>query len=395
MLGALLPAIKADIRLSDTELGFMAGTAFSLLYAFMGLPFGWLADRTSPRLVIAGAIAFWSVMTAACGLALGFVQLAIARLFVGVGEAGATPAANAIIAGLIPPDRRARALSVFSLGLPAGLFIAFLGGGALSQTFGWRITLLAFAIPGLILSLAALRIIPEPMSKPSASNIPVLNSVVFLLSRPSFRNLCLGSALFTLVWQGMITWLPSYFARSYGLSGLEVGGKLALVLSLSQAIGLLSGGLAADVMARRDARWTLWICAGASALPVPLYGVLFDAGVSANVGFMIIFLAFTVGLLQGVPALASVHTVTPLETRGLAVAIYLVIVNVIAGFGALLMGLISDHLSSARGSASLGHAMLWVAVPFSFWSALHFWLGSRQVAVDSDLIVEGKFRQGA
>ena len=382
MFGALLPAIKTELRLSDAELGFMASTAFSILYAVMGLPLGWLADRTSPRRVISGAMAFWSLMTAVCGLAVGFGQLFLARVLVGVGEAGATPAANAIMAGLVPAHQRARAISIFALGLPAGLFVAFLGGGVMTQALGWRATLLAFALPGLVLSVVVLLFLPEPDAPPLRSRRFVASEVRLLLSRGSFRHLCLGSALFTLAWQGMITWLPSYFLRAYGLSGAEVGGKLALVLAGSQAIGLIVGGQGADATAKCDARWPLWICAAASALPVPLYGFLFGAGQSANTSFIITFVAFTLGLLQGAPALSSVHAVTPVESRGLAIAIYLMIVNIIAGFGALLIGLISDHLTRTNGPASLGPAMLWVAIPFSLWSALHFWLASRRLVAD-------------
>ena len=147
MLGVLLPSIKADLQLSDTELGFITGLAFSLFYALMGIPIARLADRTSRRGVIAFALAGWSIMTAVCGVAQNFVQLALARVLVGVGEAGATPPSHAIIADLFPKAKRAFALSIYALGSPMGVIIAYLGGAWLTQEYGWRLTLFAFGLP--------------------------------------------------------------------------------------------------------------------------------------------------------------------------------------------------------------------------------------------------------
>jgi predicted MFS family arabinose efflux permease len=381
MLGVLLPAIKVDLRLTDLQLGFMASTAFGLFYAVMGIPFGRLADRRSPRRVMAGAMAFWSAMTALCGAATSFGTLVVARVLVGVGEAGATPAANALIAGLVPPERRARALSVFALGLPAGLFVGLMGGGVLSELLGWRLTLLTFGLPGLMLAAVVLIALPEPASRAAEPPKPMKVVLWAIASAPGFRHVCLGSAFFTLAWQGMLTWLPSYFTRGYGFSTAEAGTKLALLMAGSQTIGLLAGGFGADLLGRRDSRWPLWICAGASLLPIPLYFLAFDLTASADQALLILFPAFAISLLQGAPALSSVHAMTPADARGVAVAAYLVVVNVIGGFGALLIGLLSDRLAGNGVPAPLADAMLWVAAPFSAWSALHFWFASRREGV--------------
>ncbi len=197
------------------------------------------------------------------------------------------------------------------------------------------------------------------------------------------RHLCLGSAFFTLAWQGMIAWLPSYFTRTYGLPLSEVGAKLALVLAASQAVGLLAGGVLGDLLARRNARWPLRLCAAASLLPIPLYGLIFAGGAGPGAAFLLLLPAFAIGLLQGAPALAAVHAVSASQTRGVAVATYLVVVNVVAGFGALFIGLLSDRLSTKLGPAGLGVAVLAVAIPFGVWSALHFSLASRRVVTDT------------
>jgi len=382
MLSILLPAIKVDLHLSDTQLGFITGVAFTLFHAFMGVPFGYLADRFPPKRVIAGAIGFWSLMTAACGLSQGFGQLAVARVLVAVGEGGAMPASNALIAGLVPPDRRARALSIYALGLPAGIFFGFLGGGALAQALGWRTALFVFGLPGVVLAITVLLALPHQSRPPAAVAKGLGPALVAIASRPSFRHLCLASALFTLSWQGMVAWLPSYFTRAYGLPLGEVGASLAIVLASSQAIGLLVGGFAGDLLAKRGARWYLRLAAGASLASAPFL-FLALSGPGANVAFAALLPGFAIGLLQGVPALSAVHAVTEPEHRGVAIAVYQMVVNVVAGLGPLVIGLLSERLTATLGAAALGVAILSVALPAGAWSALHFWVGSRRIEGDA------------
>ena len=162
MLAILLPDIKSDLNLSDSEIGFISGIAFSLFYALMGIPIARLADRYSRRVIVSTAMAVWSAMTAICGLAQSFWQLALARVMVGVGEAGATPPSHSLISDLYPKDRRAFALAIYALGSPLGIFLGFLLGGWLTQEFGWRVALFSFGIPGLILAFVVFAKLPEP-----------------------------------------------------------------------------------------------------------------------------------------------------------------------------------------------------------------------------------------
>jgi len=388
MFGVLLPAIKADLRLNDSELGFISGFAFTLFYAAMGIPIGRLADRHPRRLVIAGSLAVWSAMTALCGLAQGFFQLAAARIMIGVGESGATPPSHSLISDLFPARGRAGAISLFSLGSPFGIFLGFLAGGFLVQSLGWRPALFVFGLPGLILASVVLFALPEPprgasdgLALTGGPGLPLGRVAAILSARKSFRHVSLGSGLFTVVWLGLITWLPSFFTRTFGLPIGRVGATLAWVLGGAQLIGLATGGVLGDVLAGRDGRWYLWLCTAGSLLPIPFYAIaLLAAG--PNMAFIAIFPAIMLGVLQSAPALAVVQGVAGVRMRAVAVATYLVIVNLIAGVGSPLIGLLSDWLRPSMGSTALGAAILIVALPFSLWSSWHFWLGARTVRED-------------
>lgn len=388
MVSILLPAIKADLKLSDTELGFVSGTAFTILYAVLGIPAGRLADRYSRRTIIACALALWSGATLACGVAYGFIQLSLYRVAMGIGEAGATPPAHSIISDLFSVRHRATALSIFSMGLPVGIFIGFIAGGQIAQHIGWRWALYGFGFSGLILSAVVFFVLPEP-SRGTATDVQVGRRAPFALRRAisnlarqrSFVNVCLGSAFYTLVWQSLIAWLPSYFTRHFGLSIGEVGFKLALVLGGSQFVGLLTGGLVGDFMARRDSCWYMRICCAGSLLPLPFYAIALITD-QPGTALAALFPAFMFGLLQGAPALAVVQGTAGPRMRGVAVALYLLVVNLIGGLGSQLIGLLSDRLASSLRSEALGVAMLSVAVVSSIWSAFHFWRGVRFVQTD-------------
>lgn len=224
MLGVLLPDIKADLHLSDGELGFIGGTAFTIFYAVMGIPIGRLADKQSRRLVLVTALSLWSAMTALCGAAQNFIQLALARILVGVGEAGATPPAHSLIADLFPVRQRAGALAVYTLGSPIGILIGFSAAGLISASLGWRWALILLGLPGLLLAGAVFLFLTEPREgRPSttatgdthAPEFASLRQVMGTLLRcATFRHTSLGTAFYTVLWMGLVAWLPSFFVRT-------------------------------------------------------------------------------------------------------------------------------------------------------------------------------------
>lgn len=384
LLGVLLPAIKVDLRLSDTELGFISGIAFAVLYSVMGIPFGRLADRYSRRAVLVAAVSVWSAMTALCGLAQNFVQLAVSRVLVGIGEAGGTPPSHSLIADLFPVAARARALSRYAIGSPIGLFVGFAAGGLIAERFGWRIALYGCALPGLILAALLYWRLPEPArepARPGADPIPLGATLRVILGRRALVHTALGAAWYGLLWYGLVAWLPSYLTRSFRIPLGEVGTQLAISLGVSQLIGLIAGGVMGDRLARRDPRWYSWMCALAVVLPVPFYALAFLTSLAAVV-FIALFAALLIGMLQGGPCYAVIQNSVGSSIRATATAVYLVIVNVIGGFGAQLIGWLSDRLAPEFGVESLRWAISSVTVGFSLLAGWHFWWGARHVEAD-------------
>lgn len=387
MIGVLVPAIKADLSLSDTQIGFITGLAFSLFYALMAVPIARLADVLSRKAVLSLALGIWSAMTVACGLAVSFFQLAVARVLVGVGEAGATPPSHAIIADLFPKDRRARALSVYSLGSPAGVIVAYLAGAWLTEEYGWRTTLFVFGLPGLVAALGIYLLLVEPPrghsenADPDAAPAGLKEALATLLSKPAFVHNALGSGAYALLWIGLLAWTPSFFTRSHAMPLKDAGAWLALALGVSQLIALWTGGVWGDRLAARDVRWYPWLSTIVLLASMPFYFAVFLAA-DPRVAMAALFFAVLLSLMQTGPQHWVTQAVAGPRMRATASALYFLIVNLIAGWGPQIIGLLSDTLAPTYGGASLGLAMLGIALVFSAWAAAHSWLTSRALVRD-------------
>jgi len=387
MLAILIPDIKADLELSDSQLGFITGIAFSLFYALMGLPIARLADRYSRRVIISVAMSLWSAMTVVCGLAQNFTQLAVARILVGVGEAGATPPSHSLISDYYPRERRAMALAVYAMGSPLGIFFGFLLGGWLTQTYGWRVALFSFGLPGLVLAAVIFFVLKEPargaadgidLSGPTPSLKVTLKT---LFSRPTFVHNCLGSGLYTLVYLSFHTWTPSFFERNYEMSMGSIGVWLAFIAGGAQLVGVLGGGWLADRLAAINLRWMMRLCAISVLIAIPFYSLAFLAP-GAEAGLLLLIVPFLVSSFQAGPQHATTQGVSPVAMRATAAATYLLIVNIMGGLGPQLTGLLSDQLEPRYGSMAIGWAVLIIASVFSVWSALHFFLASKTLVAD-------------
>lgn len=388
MLAVLLPAIKSDLGLSDTQIGFITGVAFTLFYATLGIPIARLADRASRRVILSAALMAWSVMMALCALATNFVQLAAARVLVGVGEAGATPPAHSLLADVFPRVERARAISVISLGAPVGILVGFLLGGWLVTDYNWRVALFAVAVPGLVLGLALLRWLPDPprggadgLSSPPAA-APFSATLRILLGNATFRHMSIGTGLYTVVWLGVVFWLPSFYVRSFDLALAEVSTWLAFILSSSQILGMLLGGLLADRLGRRDLRWYAWLPAAGIFCSIPLFAFALIVD-RPTVALLAMFPPFMLSVMQGPASFATIQGVSHVQMRATAAALMLLITNLIGGmFGAQTVGILSDLLTADYGQESLRYALLSVAVIFSAWAAFHYYWSARTIRVD-------------
>jgi len=260
ILGILAVPIKADLGLSDTQLGALGGIAFALLYSTLAIPLALLADRTSRTWVITVSLAVWSGFTALCGLASSFLQLFLFRIGVGVGEAGGVAPSYAVISDYFPPHQRARALSIYSLGIPLGSAGGVLLGGYIAQTVEWRTAFIVVGLLGLVIAPIFRLVVREP-ARPVQSGAPVPVGAVFgiLAAKRGFWFLALGAACSSMCGYGVAFWLPSLLMRSFGLDLLGAGQFLGGLLLLGGVAGVLLGGFLGDRMGGRDRAYYAWV----------------------------------------------------------------------------------------------------------------------------------------
>ncbi|MGB5324655.1 MAG: MFS transporter, partial [Pseudomonadales bacterium] len=276
ILVILQESIKVDMGLSDVQLGLLSGFSFALVYITAGIPIAYWADRGNRRNIIALAVAVWSGMTALSGLAANYTQLLLARIGVGIGEAGGSPPAHAIISDYYPPHKRGGALAIYSMGLHFGILLGFLFGGLISEMFGWRMAFMAVGLPGVLFALVFYFVVQEPErgrweTASQAAYKPTLRETMQLLkSYRSFWYIAAGTGFTAFVGYGNGNFAPSFLIRSHGFSVGEVGVILAFFGGGAGMIGALLGGFLADKLGTRDKRWYVWLPACASLLAVPL-----------------------------------------------------------------------------------------------------------------------------
>ncbi len=390
IVAILLQSIKTDMGLSDTQLGLLSGLAFAIFYATLGIPIAYLADRYSRKKIIITALTLFSVMTFACGLAQTYWQLLLTRIGVGVGEAGSSPPSHAIIADLYAPSERATPLAVFALGINIGLFIAFLSGGWVNHHYGWRAAFQIVAIPGLLLAIIAAFTLREPtrgMSDKSGNTArkaiapPLLDVARHMWRTQSIRQITIATTLIVTVGYGAVAWIPTYLIRIHGMSSIDVGLTLALIIGIGGGLGTAIGGIVADRLGKRDVRWNIWIIIITSLTTMP-FSIAAYLNASVFWSLVLITPPVCVGALYFGPHLAMLHTLVKPEMRALSSAITLFINNIIGlGLGPLSIGMLSDYLTPRYGAHALPYAMCLIAL-VTLWAAIHLWLTSHTLAKD-------------
>ncbi len=384
ILGILLEPIKADLHFTDSELGVLTGPAFALVYSLVGIPLALLADRTSRSGVITAALAGWSAFTALCGTAAGFWQLFLFRLGVGLGEAGGVAPSYALIADYFPPARRARALAIFSLGVPIGLGTGAILGSWIAHNFNWRTAFLAMGIAGLILAPVFKLVVRDPprAKGTTAPTLADLSATFPVIARKRcFWLMAVAASLSSLCGYGLATWVASILIRSFGLSLVEAGQFLGAHLLIGGTIGVFMGGWLADRLGRRSRRWYAWLPAIAWLLTAPLYA----AGLmSDNLTFvwLLMLLPNALNILWLGPVTAAVQHLVEPSKRATASGSFLLINNLVGlGVGPLLIGTISDQLRAAHGDDSLRVAALAV-LAFYLVAAALMYFASRSIERD-------------
>lgn len=392
ILSVLMPYIKAEFQVSDAALGFLAGTAFAVFYATLGVPIAIWADRGNRKMIIAISVAIWSAMTAVCGLAGNYWQFALARVGVGVGEAGGSPPSHAIISDLFGPKTRATALGIFALGVPFGLFVGLYGGALVAAEYGWRMAFFVLGLPGLILALLVMFTIREPKRGASdgithAGEAPSLMTTVrHMLSQKSLVHVFIGATLTTLVGYAGVQWWPTFVMRSHGLSMTDLSLFLALVFGVAGGLGTFLGGYIADQFSKRDMKWMPRIVTIATVIGLP-FGVAIYLTESSWVVFALIGVPAALGSVYLPPTYAMTQGLVEVRMRTVASALLLFVINLIGmGLGPLVAGLISDALTPAYGKDSLKYALLILTV-FNVWAAVHYWIAGRYFEADFKRVV--------
>lgn len=390
LLAILQESIKADLDLSDGQLGLLTGFAFAVFYVTAGIPIARYADNANRRNVVAAALFVWSFMTALSGMVQNYTQLLLARIGVGVGEAGGSPPSHSIISDIFPPTKRASALGFYSTGVSFGILFGFLFGGWLNEFFGWRVAFFVVGVPGLILAALVRYTMAEPIRgltenrQASNESIPTMDIIRLLWSRKTFRHMAFGAALNAFAGYSISSWIASFFIRSHGMTTGELGTWLALIIGFGGAIGVFCGGLLADRLARTDRRWYTWLPALVGFVIVPFGAAVY----LVDNPYLALALSAVPGVLHNVylgNTLAVTHSLVGLRMRAMSSAILFFVLNMIGlGLGPWSVGMLSDYLTPTLGNDALRTAMLYLIPAAMLWSAVHFYLAAKTLRQDLD-----------
>jgi len=381
ILGILAPAIKAELALSDTQLGALGGLAFALLYSTLAIPLAWLADRTSRTWVITASLAVWSAFTALCGYAGSFAQLFAYRLGVGVGEAGGVAPSYALIADYFPAGRRGRALAIYSLGIPLGSAAGAMLGGYLAATIDWRTAFVAVGVAGVAIAPLFRLVVREPRRGRTAAAQPIAPVFGILARKASFWLLAFGAASSSMLGYGLAFWLPSLLKRSFGLGIADIGRFYGGLLLIGGVAGVLAGGFVGDRLGARDRGAYARLPAICFLVAVPLFaaGILARTPMAAFLFFLIPQALVYVWLA---PVIAAVQHLVPAPMRATASASFLLVNNLIGlGAGTLVLGALSDAMTARFGDEALRYAMLGGLVLYALAGVL-MWLAAKPLRRD-------------
>lgn len=417
ILSVLAQAIKEDLKFTDAQLGMLQGLGFAILYSLLGVPLGWLAERVSRKNLMAVCVAIWSFMTAACGLAAGFLSLLLGRVGVGVGEAGFLPPASSLVADHFDKSRRGTVMAIVLLGSPLGFLFGQSLGGWVASEWNWRVAFFALGVPGLAAALLAWLTLREPPrgladGAVTAEAAPSVKEAVRVLWRkPAFRHLLIGFVVGGFAMNAVAQFVLPFYLRTFNLPLATAGALFGAVVFTSNGLGMLLGGAGLDQLSRHDARWPLWGPAAMLMLAAPLYLAAFTSH-ALKTSLIFIWFANLAMATHLAPSLSTVQNLVSPRMRAMATALVWLLMGLLgAGLGPTLMGMASD-LFAAHAFASgdfihscpggrapagagpaidlacrqastqgLSTAMICGAV-FFLWAALHFLLASRTLKRD-------------
>lgn len=385
LLTILVQPIQDELHVSDTVMGFLIGPAFALFYTGLGIPIARLADRTSRRAVIAGGFAMWSVFTALSGVARSWVQLAVVRVLVGVGEAAGGAPSHSLLSDTFPPERRAGALSIFQMGVYFGQMLGLAVGGLLMAPLGWRWTFIVVGLPGVLFALLFLITVREPPrgrfdapvpSDPTRDGASLREVLATLWRLRTFRLLVVGTGLATFAGTGYGFWIPTLFVRVHGMSYAQIGVSFGLISGLSALVGTAVAGRLGVVLGARDPRWLTRLPALGVLLSLPFLcavSLLPDPWIA--IGFAIP--AGLTGAGWAPLTYTVVQNLVPASMRAVAASVLIFFMTLLGmGAGPWAVGALSDLFAPAFGAESLRWALVSVLATSAVGAGALFAAGS-------------------
>jgi predicted MFS family arabinose efflux permease len=384
----LLQPIKDDLRLSDTQLGFLTGIAFGLFYAVLGLPIARWADRGNRVTITSIAAALWGATVMACLLVGNFVQLVLARIAAAVGESGCMPPTYSLVGDYFPePGERTGAMAIYWLASPAALLISFIAGGWLNELYGWRITFFVMGVPALFIAVLVKATIAEPRTRASSSEapprgLPRMRDVLAILWRQtSSRHLIVAIILFFTLGAGLAPWYAAFMIRTHGMGTAELGVWLGVIFGFGGIAGTLLGGHVTGRWFAHDERGQMRLSGVMISLLVPFF-VLFLLLPRKELALIALIPLIVVGNFIFGPTFALLQRLVADEMRATTLAVVMLLANLIGmGIGPQVVGILSDRLAPALGSDALRYAMLIMSF-VALWAGYHFWRVGHTVQQD-------------
>ena len=373
LMSVLLEPIKNEMQVSDTAMGFLTGIAFAIFYVLMGIPIARWSDRGSRRNIISLSVAAWSLMTAATGLATSYTHLLVARIGVGIGEAGGGAPSHSLISDYFPPERRATALGILTTGGGVGITLGLLLGGWLGDLYGWRIAFLVLGLPGVLVALLVRLTVREPVrggfdsaavrEHATMSEDSVWDVVRFMWGHRSFRYLSFAATLHVFAGFGASNWNPAFLMRVHGMSGTEVGLWLGPIAGGCAGAGAIFWGMFTDRLGRRDERWYMWIPAVGSLCAMP-FAYAFILIPEKTTALLFLIPAAFIGNCYTGATFAMTQGLARPHMRTLAAAIILFVMNLLGlGLGPFVLGVMNDVLEPRFGVLAIRYSLLLIALP--------------------------------
>jgi len=400
IMQVLVEPVKAEFGLSDFQIGLVAGLAFAVLNVVLALWVARIAERRRRLTLVTIGTVLWSIATAACGLANSFIQLVLARISVGVGEAVGLPSSSSIISDYFPKEKRATAMSVLLLAPPIGAFIGFVGGGYIAQAYGWRTAFWIASIPGFILAVLTALIVAEPPRGQhdnlgqKTDKVPPFSAVLRRVwERHSLRHLLIGSTVASMVGFGVNAFLAAFLLRRFGFTVAETGLIAGVIASLPATVSVFGAGWLADRIGKRDARSYSFIPGISLLIAAPVY-ILAVTRTDATQGIVLLgiaslfqyaYLGTTFGVFQNM-----MHPRMRATSSAFNSMLYSLIGN---GFGPVLVGLLSDRFATSATQTDSGKGLMMalavVAIGY-LWAACHYLWATRTIRRDLALPIDAE-----